>query len=132
MGLLFLVLGLIVLGGSFHYGVWDEATNGDPFAQVLAALVSVVLLGMVWTAAQGARNTFFPGTVHIDDSGVSYRGRRMRFQHIEEVTAGLSIEIVGDGRILKLAETFCPPAATPVVVHELQRLIIDVACSHES
>jgi len=132
MGLLFLVLGLVVLGGSFHYGVWDEANNGDPFAQVFAALVSVMMLGMVGTAAAGARNTFFPGTVHIDDRGVTYRGRRMRFKHIEEVTAGAPIEIVGDGRILKLAETFCPPAATAAVVHELQRLIVEVASSHES
>ena len=132
MGLLFLALGLVVLGGSFQYGVWDEATNGEPFAQVLAALVCVVMLSMVWTAAAGARNTFFPGTVHIDDRGVTYRGRRMRFEHIEEATAGAPIEIVGDGRILKLAETFCPPSATATVVHELQRLILEVASSHES
>lgn len=129
---IFLVFGSIPLAGSAYYGVIDELRKGDPFGQLMGVLLSVVALSVLWMAWTGVRDTFFPGTVHINERGVSYRGRGMRFKHIEEVTATSPIEVVGDRGILKLAETFCPPAATPAVVHELQRLIVEVAWSHES
>jgi hypothetical protein len=128
----FLVMGLVILGGSISYGVWTETGKGDPFAMVMAGLVSVLVLSTLGLAMKGVRDTFFPGVVHINEQGVSYRGSRMRFKQIEEVTATAPIELIGDGRILKLARTFCPMAATPAVVHELQRLIVEVASSHES
>jgi hypothetical protein len=124
-----LVLALFPLGGSTYYGLTTSIWNGDPLAQVLGALMGIVVLAVLGFAYVGVRDTFFPGTVRITERGVSYRGRRMRFNQIEEVTATSPIEIVGDRRILRLAETFCPAAATTAVAHELQRLIIEVASS---
>jgi hypothetical protein len=51
----------------------------------------------------------------------------MAFDQVEEVTASLPIEVVGDRRILSLAVSFCPPEATEAVAHELQRLILEAA-----
>jgi hypothetical protein len=63
----------------------------------------------------------------VTDRGVSYRFSRMPFREIEEVTSQFPVEVVGDRRSLVLGTTFCPPAATEAVAHELQRLIIEVA-----
>ena len=122
-----LVVAFIVLRGPSLPEVLASVSTGDLMTQVLTALMGVVTLVMLWFAWTGVRDTFFPGTVRITERGVSYRFRRMKFKHIEEVTAAGVIEIVGDRRILSLAESFCPPAATAAVVHELQRLIIEVA-----
>ena len=92
----------------------------------IALVGALFVIHRVWI---GVRDTFFPGTVRITDAGVSYRGRSMRFGQIEEVTATMPIEIVGDRRILTLAETFCPLPATEAVAHELQRLILDAAAT---
>jgi len=50
----------------------------------------------------------------------------MRFEEIEEVTGGNSIEIVGDRRLLKLAPTFCAAEAVPSLCHEVERMIVEV------
>ena len=63
----------------------------------------------------------------MTERGVSYRGRTMAFGEIEEVIAGVSIEIVGDRRIISLPASFCAKAAVAPVAHELQRLILEVA-----
>ena len=102
-------------------------TLADPLARVLAGLLGVVFLVGLWWLWKGVRDAFYPGTVRVTEEGVSYRRSRMRFREIEEVTATLPIEVVGDRRILRLAETFCPPAALKPVAHELQRLILEVA-----
>jgi hypothetical protein len=98
----------------------------DPLGRILAGLMVVVFLVMLWLLWSGVRDTFYPGTVRITEDDVSYRGSRMRFREIEEVMATLPIEVVGDRRILRLAETFCPRAALKPVAHELQRLILEV------
>jgi hypothetical protein len=102
-------------------------TEWDLMTEILVGLFGVVVLAFLGLLWKGVRDTFFPGTVRIDAEGVCYRRRRMRFAQIEEVTATLPIELVGDRRILSLAESFCPPAATAAVAHELQRLILEVA-----
>ena len=94
-------------------------------------LLPFVILSMLAYFFKGVLDTFFPGTVRIDDRGVAYRGRRMTFNRVEEVTTTSPIEIVGDQRILRLAETFCPRAAVEPVVHELQRLIVEVGSAHQ-
>jgi hypothetical protein len=124
-------VGRVATDTSFLADLAKSAGDGDPFPVVLGGLAT---LGGAFLAAQvwvGVRDTFFPGTVLINDGGVSYRGRRIRYKHIEEVTSATRVEIVGDGRILALADTFCPPAASEAVAHELTRLIIEVAQSHE-
>jgi hypothetical protein len=132
----FLVIALLILRGLFSdKSLVDQlvsgARNGDPPDVVFASLLGLSALFMLWLVWTGVRDTFFPGTVHINDRGVSYRGRTMRFRHIEEVTATSCVEIVGDARILALGDTFCSLAAGDAVAHELQRLIIEVAASHE-
>lgn len=87
---------------------------------------SPIVLFFVWRIVLGARDSLFPGTVRITERGVSYRGRSVGFHAIEEVTADLAIEVVGDRRILSLATSFCPKDALGAVSHELQRLIIEV------
>jgi hypothetical protein len=99
----------------------------DLFARVLVGLFGVVALVMLGLVAQGVRDTFFPGTVLVTDRGVRYRFSRMPFREIEEITSHFPVEVVGDRRSLALGTTFCPPAATDAVAHELQRLIIEVA-----
>jgi len=131
-----LIVGLItlrsVLGDTAFLGeLVKSAREGDPLGVALGGLASLAVLFFLGTVWIGVRDTFFPGTVRVDDDGVTYRGHRMRFRHIEEVTAAPRVEILGDGRILALAETFCPAAATSAVAHELTRLIIEVALSHD-
>lgn len=99
---------------------------GDLLSKVLAGLMGVVALVGLWVLGRAARDSFYPGTVRVTEAGVSYRGSRMAFSEIEEVTATLPIELVGDRRILRLAETFCPPAALSAVAHEIQRLVLEV------
>jgi hypothetical protein len=110
----------------------DAFRDGDPMAMIFTALFGILLIGMLVAVLKGVRDTFFPGTVRIDDRGVSYRFRRMNFERIEEVTATYPIEIVGDRRTVVLAETFCPPAAIDAVSHELQRLIVEVGAAHQN
>jgi hypothetical protein len=126
---LLLLLTLFVLGISFptHLPSILREVGGDLLEQVLAGLLGVGLLVLLWMLWRGVRDTFFPGTVRVTEGGVSYRGSRMAFDRIEEVIAGPPIEVVGDRRILRLAPSFCPPAATGAVAHELQRLILEVA-----
>jgi hypothetical protein len=124
---LVLIVALFFMRDAAYTQVAESLRSGDLEAQVLAALMGVLVLVLVWLAATGVRDTFFPGVVRITERGVSYRLKSMRFNQIEEVTATAPIEIVGDRRIIRLTETFCSPAATDAVVHELQRLIVEVA-----
>ena len=126
----FIVLApLVVLWMTSSIGLVStlREASGDLLDRVLLALLAVIgvaLLGKLW---QGMRDTFFPGAIHVNERGVSYRGSRMRYREIEEVTANIPIEIVGDRRILSLPASFCPPAAVGPLAHELQRLILEVA-----
>ena len=123
------IVPLVLLGGAAGTDVismFREAT-GDLLERVLFALTGAIVLAMLWKLWQGARDTFFPGAVRVTERGVSYRGTRMTFGEIEEVTAGVPIEIVGDRRIISLPVSFCPKAAVGPVAHELQRLILEVA-----
>lgn len=99
----------------------------DLMGHVFSGLFGIIGLSLLWVVFKGLRDTFFPGTVSVTDRGVSYRGSRMAFREIEEVTSRVPVEVVGDRRSLTLGDTFCPPAATDAVAHELQRLIIEVA-----
>ena len=122
-----LVVALVVFGvsPSRFRSILPEAVD-DLLGRILAGLLGVVLLVGLWMLWKGVRDTFFPGTVRVTEEGVSYRRCRMRFGEIEEVTATLRIEVVGDRRILRPAESFCPPAALSAVAHEIQRLILEV------
>jgi hypothetical protein len=104
-----------------------QEMGGDALGRVLAGLMGVVLLALLVKLGRGARDTFFPGAVRVTPDGVFYRGSRIAFAEIEEITGGIPIEIVGDRRIVRLAESFCPPEATGAVARELQRLILAVA-----
>jgi hypothetical protein len=121
-----LLLGIGYGGPTRLFASWREM-QFDLVQKVLAGLMGVVVLVMFWVVIQGVRDTFYPGTVHITEQGVAYRGSKMRFDEIEEITAALPIELVGDRRILRLAESFCPRGAVGAVAHELQRLILEVA-----
>jgi len=101
--------------------------SGDVMDKFFLGLLAAVALALLANLARGARDTFLPGTVQANENGVSYRGRTMRYRDIEEVIAGVPIEIVGDRRTMSLAVTFCPPGAIDAVAHELQRLILEVA-----
>lgn len=109
---------LLVLGGSSQTGLLSSPreTGAICCKQVLAGLLGVVILALVWKLGQGVRDNFSPGTVRVTERGVSYRGSSMAFEEIEEVTANVPIEVVGDRRFLRLA-----------VARELTRLIIEVA-----
>jgi hypothetical protein len=127
-GAFFLLVPILVLIGSGPEGVISAVLEmgGDVLERVLAALMAIVMLVVSWKMWEGVRDTFFPGRVEVNDRGVTYRGRRMRFADIEEVIAGVPIEIIGDRRALSLSTSFCPPAAMGAVAHEIQRLIIEV------
>ena len=123
------IVPLVVLGGAARTGLTSivQEASGDLLDRVFLGLMAVVGVALLWTLGQGARDTLFPGAVRVTERGVSYRGRRMTFGEIEEVTAEVPIEIVGDRRILTLPVSFCPRAAVASVAHELQRLILEVA-----
>jgi len=123
-----LILVLIALGRSSPSTFLAELREEhDLVQQVLLGLLGVIVLAFLWMLGQGVRDTFFPGTVRVTDRGVTYRGRRLPFAKIEEVTETYPIEVIGDRRSLKLGDTFCAPGASKAVAHELQRLIIEVA-----
>ncbi len=128
-GILILLPIVILLAGSARLDLVSflREAAGDVLERILAGLLGVVLLAALWKVGQGLRDTFFPGSVRVTGRGVSYRGSSLAFGEIEEVTATVPIEIIGDRRILRLANSFCPPAATTAVAHELQRLIVEVA-----
>lgn len=123
------VIGPILLiagtGGNLASGVRQMV--GDLLGQVLLALGGVVAGVLAWKIVQGVLDTFRPGTIEINDRGVSYRWSRLKFDQIEEVTAAHRIEIVGDRRVLAIPAAFCPPAAVKPIAHELQRLILETA-----
>jgi len=98
----------------------------DPLALVIGSIVAVFVLAFVGWLLKLLRDTLVPGTIRITPDGVSYRGRTMRFEEIEEVIGGSSIEIVGDRRLLKLAPTFCAAEAVPSLCHEVERMIVEV------
>lgn len=112
-------------GGNLLSGI--RQMSADPLGQVLLALGTVVAGVMAWKIVQGVLDTFHPGSIEINDRGVTYRWSRMDFDRIEEITTGLGIEIVGDRRVLAIPASFCPPAAVKPVAHELQRLILEAA-----
>ena len=118
-----------VLVIAWNIGLWSilaDAT-GDELERGLAGLLGLIALALLWKAAGGLRDTFFPGEVVVNARGVSYRGRRLPFDRVEEVVAGLPIEVAADRRSLVLATSFCPPEATRAVAHEIQRLILEAA-----
>jgi hypothetical protein len=120
--------GVLIFTQVSSMGIVSSARHEeDLLARALLGLFGVVALVILWVVAQGVRDTFFPGTVLVTDRGVSYRFSRMPFREIEEITAHFPVEVVADRRSLALGNTFCPPAATGAVAHELQRLIIEVA-----
>jgi hypothetical protein len=100
---------------------------GDEFGKVLLGLGGVVLVVMAFQIALALRDAFFPAALLVTPDGVSYRGRRLAFDDIEEVLGGVPIEILGDRRKLRLSASFCPPEASAAVVAEIQRLIVAVA-----
>ncbi|MGK2856875.1 MAG: hypothetical protein ACSLFQ_06695 [Thermoanaerobaculia bacterium] len=87
----------------------------------------LILLGFVGYAAKLLRDVLWPGAIHVTPEGVRYRGRRMAFGEIEEIIGALSVEFVGDRRLLKVPATFCPPEAVSSLCSELERLILELA-----
>lgn len=128
-GALLVLVPVVVVAATSSTGLVStlREASGDLLDRVLLGLMGVIALALLWRLAKGARDTFFPGVVRVTDRGVSYRGRRMTFDAIEEVIAGVPIEIVGDRRILSLAVSFCPREAVGPAAHEIQRLILEVA-----
>lgn len=92
---------LVVLWATSSTGLIStlREASGDLLDRVLLGLMAVVGVALLWKLGQGARDTFFPGAVRVTERGVSYRGRRMAFADIEEVTSGVPIKVVGDRRI---------------------------------
>jgi hypothetical protein len=129
-----LLLALLVLGITPATRVLSSLREGGStvLQQGLVGAMSVLALGLLWHLWRVVRDVFFPGTLRITERGVSYRGSRMAFDEIEEVPVTLPIEMVGDRRTLRLAESFCPPAAKEALVHEIQRLILEVATTSSS
>jgi hypothetical protein len=101
--------------------------RGDELGRVLLGLGGIVAVVILVQVGRGVRDAFFPGAVLVRPDGVSYRGRRLGFAEIEEVTTGARVEILGDRRKLRLAASFCPSDARAAVVKELQRMIVAVA-----
>lgn len=99
----------------------------DPVSLLLGAGLLVLLLGLLVRVAAAVRDTFLPGTIRVTPEGVSYRGWSMPFEAIEEVIGAVSIEFVGDRRVLRVAPTFCPPEAVPALCEELERMIVELA-----
>lgn len=100
--------------------------KGDALGQVLLALGAVVAVVIVVEIAKAFRDVLHPGAVRVTPEGVSYRGKRLRFGEIEEVTSGIRIQILGDRRKLRLSPSFCPPEAQAAVIGELQRMIVAI------
>ena len=119
----------VLLAGTVRGGLVAPLADstGDLLDRVFFGLMVAIIVALLFRLVRGARDTFFPGTVEVTDRGVAYRGRRMAFADIEEVTAIVPIEIVGDKRTLSLPDSFCPRPAAGAVAHELQRLIVEVA-----
>jgi hypothetical protein len=104
-----------------------RGTQGDLLERVLAGLLGFVLLALLWKLGWSVREALSPGTLRVTDAGVSYRRSRMAFEEIEEVAATFPVELVGHRRTMRLAPTFCPPAAATAVAHEIQRMILELA-----
>jgi hypothetical protein len=100
--------------------------KGDALGRVLLALGAAVVVVVLVEIVKAFRDVLHPGAVLVTPDGVSYRGKRLRFAEIEEVTSGLSIQIMGDRRKLRLSPSFCPPEAQAMVIRELQRMIVAI------
>jgi hypothetical protein len=122
----FCYVALIAARGGFFSDLFGEGER-DLVSLALGAGLILVLIGFAGWIARMLRDTFFPGTITVTPEGVSYRGRTMRFEELEEVIGADGIEFVGDRRMLKVAPTFCPPEAVPELCHELERMIIELA-----
>ncbi|MCM2315178.1 MAG: hypothetical protein NDJ92_08510 [Thermoanaerobaculia bacterium] len=94
---------------------------------IFGGLGLLVLLGVAGYVARLLRDVFLPGAIHVTQEGISYRGGRMAFREIEEIIGALSIEFVGDGRLLKVPSTFCPPEAVSSLCSEIERMILELA-----
>ena len=100
--------------------------KSDTLGRIFLALGAVIVLAVLVELAKAFRDVLHPGTVRVTPEGVSYRGRRLRFAEIEEVTSGGRIQILGDRRRLRLSPSFCPAEAQSAVVRELQRMIVAI------
>jgi hypothetical protein len=100
--------------------------QGDTLGRVFLGLGAVVVLAVLVEIAKAFRDVLHPGAVRVTPAGVSYRGKRLRFAEIEEVTSGARIQILGDRRKLRLSPSFCPPEACSAVVREIERMIVAV------
>jgi hypothetical protein len=94
---------------------------------IFGSLGLLVVLGVAGYIARLLRDVLSPGAIHVTPEGISYRGRRMAFREIEEIIGALSIEFVGDRRLLKVPSTFCPPAAVASLCSEIERMILELA-----
>lgn len=94
---------------------------------IFGSLGLLVVLGVAGYVARLLRDVLSPGAIHVTPEGISYRGRRMAFREIEEVIGAVSIEFVGDRRLLKVPSTFCPSEAVPSLCSEIERMILELA-----
>jgi hypothetical protein len=93
----------------------------------LLGLGGLVLVVVLFQVGRAVRDALFPGVVRVTPGGVSYRGRRLAFADIEEITTGEAVEIAGDRGRLRLPASFCPAEGMGAVAAELERLIVAVA-----
>lgn len=94
---------------------------------IFGGLGLLVVLGIAGYVAKLLRDVFLPGEIRVTQEGISYRGRRMAFYEIEEIIGAVSVELVGDRRLLKVPSTFCPPEAVSSLCSEIERLILELA-----
>lgn len=62
--------------------------------------------------------------VRVSRKGLSYGGRTMPLEEIEEIDFSLGIDVIGDRRAIHIPDSFCRRDALPLVVHELRRLVV--------
>ena len=94
---------------------------------IFGGLGLLVVLGLAGYVARLLRDVLSPGAIRVTPEGITYRGRRMPFGEIEEIIGALSVESVGDRRLLKVPSTFCPPEAVPSLCSEIERMILELA-----
>jgi hypothetical protein len=120
-------LGAVGLGSIKALPSTVREMAADELGKVLLGLAGLLLVVVLFQVGRALRDALSPGTVRVTPGGVSYRGRRLAFADIEEITTGKAVEIVADRRKLRLATSFCPAEATGAVARELQRMILAVA-----
>lgn len=126
--LLALAMAVVILAAMLRLGVIGEALDAEATlgSRLILGAFALMLLVMLLNALVGILHAW-PGTLLITPKGVFIGRSHMTFAEIEDVSCVAGVQFQADHRTMTLPASWFPPAAGPMLSHEITRAILATA-----